>query len=139
MRYSRNSRPGTAFGTAFGTVLVMLLAAACGEPPPERTDVPASMPADGEARALHCYLVLTLTLDQMAEFEGGRARGGMEELLRARERAALQLDEELLEQLRRDPRPSLEALLEDFDADGDGELSTAAELAEFNRHVRACL
>jgi hypothetical protein len=120
------------------TVLLALLTAGCNERPPEPADSPL-LPADPEARALHCYLVLTLTIEQRAEFEGGRARGGSEELLRAREGAAAQLDTELLDQLRRNPRPSLEALLADFDLDGDGELSSAAELAEFNRHVGACL
>jgi hypothetical protein len=121
------------------TALLALLAAGCGEPSPGPAGDLALLPADPEARALHCYLVLTLTIDQRAEFEGGRARGGSEELLRARERAAAQLDAELLDQLRRNPGPSLEALLAEFDLDGDGELASAAELAEFNRHVGACV
>lgn len=125
-------------------LLALMLAAGCGEPPPAPHGEVANLPADPEARALFCYLVLTLTIEQLAEFEGPGTRGsfrgqrGAEELLRARNRVAAELDEELLATLRHDPWPRLHALLEDFDADGDGQLSTAAEVESFNRHVAAC-
>lgn len=128
----------------FAAALLALLAAGCGDPPSAPGGHAGVLPADPEARAVHCYLVLTLTIDQLAEFDGAGAKGGFrgrrgsEELLRARRRIAAQLDEEMLGSLRRDPLPKMEAVLLEFDADGDGQLSTAAEVEEFNRHVAAC-
>lgn len=124
--------------------LLALLATGCGEPPPAPAGHTGILPAAPEERALHCYLVLTLTIDQLAEFDGAGAKGGFrghrgaEELLRARQRVAAQLEDGMLASLRRDPLTKLEAVLLEFDADGDGQLSTAAEVEEFNRHVAAC-
>jgi hypothetical protein len=128
----------------FRTVVVLLsaaLAAGCGRQAAE-SSAGGEPPADKGTAALHCYLVLTLTLDQLAEFEaaGTRdARRQSEELHRGRARHAAALEPGLLEELRRDPWPSLHRLLAEFDADEDGELGSAAEVAEFNRHVGACL
>jgi hypothetical protein len=128
----------------FRTLVVLLvvgLAAGCGRQAADPSASGRSSPA-ASGDALHCYLVLTLTLDQLAEFEGAgsrEARRQSEELHRARARHAAALDPELLDELRRDPWPGLHRLLAEFDADGDGELGSAAEVAEFNRHVGACL
>jgi hypothetical protein len=128
---------------SFRTLAVLLLAglaAGCGRQAGESP--PGSPLAETGTDALHCYLVLTLTLDQLAEFEaaGTRdARRQSEELHRARARHAAALEPGLLEELRRDPWPSLHRLLGQFDTDEDGELGSAAEVAEFNRQVGACL
>jgi hypothetical protein len=122
--------------------LLALLAGGCGEQPSGPAADVGLPPAETEARALHCYLVLTLTIDQLADFEGAgtrEARRQSEELHRARRRHAAALEELLLDELRANPLPSLRVLLDEFDADGDGELSSVAELNEFNRHVAACL
>lgn len=124
--------------------MLALCAAGCGEPGPVPATAAGVLPAEPQTRLLHCYLVLTLTIDQMAEFDGpGRQRGvvgrrGTEELLRARARFAAELDGGLLDELRRDPWPRLDAMLEGFDLDGDGQLATAAEVEAFNLHVAAC-
>jgi hypothetical protein len=123
-------------------VMLALLASGCGERPSAPAADVGLPPVESEARALHCYLVLTLTIDQLAEFEGAgtrEARRQSEELHRARARHAAALEDWLLDELRANPWPSLRVLLAEFDTDGDGELSTAAEIAEFNRHVAACL
>jgi hypothetical protein len=125
--------------------LLALLMAGCGRPSPEPVADDSLLPAGPAARALHCYLVLTLAIDQLGEFDSPamrgsfRGRSGTEELLHARARAAAELDDGLLDELRRDPWPSLEEVLAEFDAGGDGQLSTAAEVEEFNRHVAACI
>jgi hypothetical protein len=125
-------------------LLLGLVVAGCGDAPRAPVQKPVERPVDPEARALHCYLVLTLTIDQLAEFDrpgrqGGVVAGrGADELLRARARHAAVLDDDLLDELRRNPWPSLEAMLAGFDADGDGQLATAAEVAAFNRHVEGC-
>jgi hypothetical protein len=122
--------------------LLTLLASGCGDRPAAPAADVGLPPVETEARALHCYLVLTLTIDQLAEFEGAgtrEARRQSEELHRARRRHAAALEDWLLDQLNADPWPSLRVLLAEFDTDGDGELSSAAELDEFNRHVAACL
>lgn len=129
---------------ALVAVMAGLLAGACGEVPPPQAEVAAVLPEDPETRARHCYLVLTLAIDQLAEFDApGRQRGfvarqGADELLRARRRHADRLDEGVLERLERDPWPALEAVLEGFDTDGDGQLATAPEVEAFNRDVAAC-
>ncbi len=128
----------------FAILLVALLASGCGKQAPAPPGNASPLPDEPAARALHCYLLLTLTIDQMAEVDGpGRqggfvAKRGTDELLRARARVAAQLDGELLDELDRDPWPRLEELLAGFDTDGDGQLATAAEVDEFNRHVAAC-
>lgn len=121
-----------------------LLLAACAD----RASVPARaetlLPAEPQARAQHCYLVLTLTIDQMAEVDSpGRqagvvARRGTDELLRARARIATDLADEVLDGLCSDVQQRLEATLAEFDGDGDGQLATAAEIKAFNAHVEAC-
>lgn len=125
-------------------MLPAVLLAACSDPP---TTPPAEgkvLPEAPQARARHCYLVLTLTIDQMAELDApGRQRGvvalrGADELLRARERVAAELDDGKLDELRRDAQRRLEEALADFDTDGDGQLATAAEVEAFNAHVQAC-
>lgn len=124
--------------------MVAGLLAACGEAPPPQPAETAALPADPAARARHCYLVLTLAIDQLAEFDApGRqagfvARQGADELLRARRRHAERMDEDVLERLERDPWTPLEAVLAGFDVDGDGQLATAAEVEAFNRDVAAC-
>lgn len=125
-------------------LLIALMVVGCGKPSPQRPAGTAQLPADPAARALHCYLLLTLTLEQMAESDGPGRQGGFvvrrgtDELLRARARAAAELDDELLDEVGRDPWPRLEEVLADFDADGDGQLATAAEVDAFNRQVAAC-
>lgn len=131
-------------------VLLGLLLSGCGDPAPApgigtgpgiEADV---LPADPTERAMHCYLVLTLTIEQMREVDGpGQQAGfvgrpGADELLRARTRISAELDGDHLDELRRNLEPRLEALLAEFDHDGDGELATAAEIEEFNRHVTVC-
>lgn len=120
-----------------------LAVAACGSSQgPVEPD--ALLPDDPQDRALHCYLALTLTIDQLSQFEGTgpqdgfRARRSTDDLRRARTRVADALDEDLLAELQADPWPRLETLLEYFDADGDGQLSSRAEVETFNRHVAAC-
>jgi hypothetical protein len=126
-------------------LLLLLVLTACGEAPPPPPTTPAVLPAGPEARDLHCYLVLTLAIDQLAEFDRAGRRGGFvagsgaEELLRARSRITARLDADLLESLREDPWPRLEATLAKFDADGDGQLATAREVEDFNQHVAACV
>lgn len=128
---------------AAATVL-LLFAAGCGDQPQAPAGEAAILPVEPEARARHCYLVLTLTIEQLSEFEGTGPQAGFlsrqssDELLRARRRAAEELERWQLEELRRDPLPGLEALLTQFDADGDGQLSSKAEVEAFNRHVAAC-
>lgn len=123
---------------------VLLFAAGCGKSTPAPADEAAILPTKPEARARHCYLVLTLTIEQLNEFEGTGPQAGFlsrqstDELLRARRRAAEELEAWQLEELRRDPLPGLEALLTQFDADGDGQLSAKSEVEAFNRHVAAC-
>lgn len=123
---------------------VLALAAACGPSSQGPVEPDALLPDDPHDRALHCYLVLTLTIDQLSQFEGTgpedgfRARRSTDDLRRARTRMAEALDDDLLDELRADPWPRLERLLEFFDADGDGQLSTRSEVEEFNRHVAAC-
>jgi hypothetical protein len=139
------SSASAVFGKAgFAAALLGLSVAGCGERGPGPAGAEGLLPAAARARALHCYLVLTLTIDQMAEFDGPGRQGGVvagrgaEDLLRARARVAAELDEALLDELRRDPWSRLEAMLAGFDADGDGQLATAAEVEVFNRHVTAC-
>ncbi len=116
----------------------------CGPSSQGPVEPDALLPADAYDRALHCYLVLTLTIDQLTQFEGTgpqdgfRARRSTDELRRARTRMAGALEEATLDELRADPWPRLERLLQDFDADGDGQLSTRAEVETFNSHVAAC-
>jgi hypothetical protein len=127
---------------ALVVLLLVGLTAGCGRQAVDPSASGRSPHAGLGGDALHCYLVLTLTLDQLAEFEGARsreARRQSEELHRARARHAAALDPDLLDELRRDPWPSLHRVLAEFDEDGDGELGSAAEVAEFNRHVGACL
>ena len=123
---------------------LLLCAAGCGEQSHAPAGEAAILPAEPEARARHCYLVLTLAIEQLNEFEGTGPQAGFlsrqstDELLRARRRAAEELEGWQLEELRRDPLPGLEGLLTQFDADGDGQLSSKAEVEAFNRHVAAC-
>lgn len=130
--------------SAIAVLLVSLVSSGCGREVPVPPSDVSPLPTEPAASALHCYLLLTLTIDQMAEIDGpGRqggfvARRGTDELLRARARVAAQLDGDLLDELVRDPWPRLEELLAGFDTDGDGQLATAAEVDEFNRHVVAC-
>jgi hypothetical protein len=138
------SAPGASWRWRAVALVAGLLVAACGEAPPPQSAATTALPADPAARARHCYLVLTLAIDQMAEFDApGRQRGfvarqGADELLGARRRHAERLDEDILERLERDPWAALEALLAGFDADGDGQLATAAEVEAFNSDVAAC-
>jgi hypothetical protein len=121
-------------------LLLVALTAGCGRQAADPSVSGRSIAPGTDA--LHCYLVLTLTLDQLAEFEGAgsrEARRQSEELHRARDRHAAELEPGLLDELRRNPWPSLHRLLAEFDEDEDGELGSAAEVAEFNRHVGACL
>ncbi|MCC5860974.1 MAG: hypothetical protein JJT93_03580 [Gammaproteobacteria bacterium] len=121
----------------------LLALAGCGTGEPEIADA-GLLPAEPEARALHCYLVLTLTIDQLTQFEGTGpqdgflARRSTEELRQARNRTAADLPEGLLADLRRQPGPWLDELLEGFDQDGDGALVTREEVETFNAHVAAC-
>ncbi len=124
-------------------VMLGLALSGCGAGEPESPDA-GLLPVEPEARALHCYLVLTLTIDQLTQFEGTGpqdgflARRSTEELRQARNRAAADLPEALLEDLRRRPDPWLDELLEGFDQDGDGALMTRQEVETFNTHVAAC-
>jgi hypothetical protein len=135
---------------AIAIALSGLLLGGCGDPAPAPgvgtgPGIEAEvLPADPTERAMHCYLVLTLTIEQMREVDGpGQQAGfvgrrGADELLRARTRISAELDEDQLDELRRNLEPRLDALLSEFDHDGDGELATAAEIEEFNRHVTVC-
>lgn len=129
---------------AIAAATLALLAAGCSEQPQQQASSAGLLPPEPEARARHCYLVLTLTIEQLNQFEGTGPQAGFlsrqstDELLRARRRAAEELEGWQLEELRRDPLPGLEALLTQFDADGDGQLSSKAEVEAFNRHVAAC-
>jgi hypothetical protein len=129
---------------AIAAAMLALLAAGCGESPQAPESSAGLLPAEPEARALHCYLVLTLTIEQLKEFEGTGPQAGYlsrqssDELLRARRRAEEELDEGQLDALQRDPVAGLEALLTQFDADSDGQLSSKGEVEAFNRHVAAC-
>lgn len=123
---------------------VLALVAACGSSSQGPVEADALLPDDPQDRALHCYLVLTLTIDQLSQFEGTgpedgfRARRSTDDLRRARTRMAGALDSDMVDELRADPWPRLERLLESFDTDGDGQLSSRSEVEEFNRHVAAC-
>lgn len=133
-----------AVASGVAVAVAGLLMAACGEAPPPQPAASTALPAAPAARARHCYLALTLAIDQLAEFDApGRqggfvARQGADELLRARRRHAERLDEAILARLERDPWAALEEVLAGFDADGDGQLATAAEVEAFNRDVAAC-
>jgi hypothetical protein len=128
-------------------MLAGLAAGGCdtGGPSSAELELPAAgLPVDPGERALHCYLVLTLTIDQLAEFEGTGPQAGFlarrssQELLQARSRVAASLDPGLLEDLQISPRSWLLEVLDRFDLDGDGQLSAREEVEEFNRHVAAC-
>jgi hypothetical protein len=129
---------------AAAATVLLLCVAGCGEQTQAPAGETAQLPAEQGARARHCYLVLTLTIEQLNEFEGTGPQAGFlsrqstDELLRARRRIAQELEGWQLEELRRDPLPGLEALLTQFDADDDGQLSSKAEIEAFNRHVAAC-
>lgn len=122
-----------------------LLIAACGSSSQAPIEPDARLPDDPQDRARHCYLVLTLTIDQISQFEGTgpqdgfRSRRSTDDLQRARSRMAAMLDETLLAGLRADPRPGLVRLLEEFDSNDDGQLSSRDEVEAFNRHVAACV
>lgn len=124
--------------------LALVAVAACGSSSQGPIESAALLPEDTQDRALHCYLVLTLTIDQLSQFEGTgpqdgfRAHRSTDDLRRARTRVAAALDDDTLAELRIDPWPRLERLLEYFDADGDGQLSTRREVEVFNSHVAAC-
>lgn len=130
-------------GTAPFALALALMLVGCrgGDPQPDDGGL---LPEPGEARALHCYLVLSLTIDQLRQFEGTGpqdgflARRSTEELRQARSRAAGDLPEALLERIQARPAPWLEELLDSFDRDGDGALATREEVETFNRHVAAC-
>ncbi len=125
-------------------VLALAGLAACGPSSPGPVAPDALLPDDPSDRALHCYLVLTLTIDQLSQFEGTgpqdgfRAPPNTDGLRRARTRIAGELEASMLDELRANPWPRLERLLEEFDTDGDGQLSAREEVETFNSHVAAC-
>jgi hypothetical protein len=133
-----------AAGVAAAALLLGLALGACSPEPAGVAEENAILPAEGEDRAQHCYLVLTLTLDQLGDFRGAPLAGflaerNVEQVLDARNRAAADLDPDLLEDIQRASGPFLQRLVDQFDRSGDGQLSTPAEVEEFNEHVGACV
>ena len=131
-------------GIAVAALVLGLALGACSPEPVGVAEENAILPAEGEDRAQHCYLVLTLTLDQLGDFRGAPLAGflaerNLEQVLDARNRAAADLDPDLFEDIQRASAPFLQRLVDQFDRSGDGQLSTPAEVEEFNEHVGACI
>lgn len=122
-------------------LLPAVLLLACGGEPADRV----AFPPEGQERVLHCNLMLSLTQELMEEVAGvGPAGGfighsGIGEVTDALRDTLRQLDSEGSARVAEDRRGMWRELVARFDHEGDGRLTSEAELDEFNRHVTLCV
>src|SRR5690606_26773863 len=105
-----------------------------------------AFPEAGAERALHCTLLLEMTLAQMETLAGAGPRAGFlsGRPSTGRVRAASQASREALDgaarsRLIREENRLQAQTLAAFDRDGNERLARDDELAEFNRHVQRCV
>ena len=124
------------------TLLVPAVAlSACAGEPADRV----AFPPEGPERVLHCNLLLSLTQELMEEVAGTGpdggfiGRSGIGEVTSAYRATLRQLDSEGSARVADDRHGLWRELVARFDHEGDGRLTSDAELDEFNRHVTLCV